>query len=76
MINVVLISTVAILSVVGFITSFLRLFNKEKSKSLTLELMILFLGLSFTLWDLSYFSILLATLGGLGVLLEMKKKVT
>lgn len=74
MINTLTMIVTAALVVVGFVISFLRLFNSKKDKSFTIELMILFLGLSLTLWNLSYFGILIATLGALGVILETKNK--
>ncbi|MBS0943251.1 hypothetical protein JK161_10480 [Leuconostoc mesenteroides] len=74
MINTLTMIVTAALVVVGFVISFLRLFNSKKDESFTIELMILFLGLSLTLWNLSYFGILIATLGALGVILETKNK--
>lgn len=74
MINNLLIIVVAILTIFGFIASGLRIFGNKENKSLTLELVILFLGLSYSLWQLSYFSILIATIGALGVLVETKNK--
>ncbi|ADG40785.1 MULTISPECIES: hypothetical protein [Leuconostoc] len=74
MISNLLIIVVAILTIFGFIASALRIFGNRKNKLLTLELVILFLGLSYSLWQLSYFSILIATIGALGVLVETKNK--
>lgn len=71
--NSILLAIVAILTASGFIASLLRLFGNEKNSSLTMDLVLLFLGLSLTLWQLSYFSILIASLGALGILLETKK---
>lgn len=66
---------VAILSVFGFISVILRLFNeKSENNKIDLELLILFLGLTLTLWQLTYFTVLVATIGALGVLLETKSK--
>lgn len=74
MLNTIIFASVTILSVTGFLLSLLRLFNNPQNQSLTIELMLLFMGLTLTLWKLSYFSVLLATIGGLGVLLETKNK--
>ncbi|MCT4397036.1 hypothetical protein [Periweissella beninensis] len=76
MINTLTMIVTFALIVVGFVISFLRLLNSKskKDESFTIELMILFLGLSLTLWNLSYFGILIATLGALGVILETKNK--
>ncbi|MBM7544952.1 putative nucleic acid-binding Zn ribbon protein [Weissella beninensis] len=76
MINTLTMIVTFALIVVGFVISFLRLLNSKskKDESFTIELMILFSGLSLTLWNLSYFGILIATLGALGVILETKNK--
>lgn len=76
MIKIILLIIVAILSVLGFISVILRLFsaNPRNNKN-NLELLILFLGLVLTLWQLNYFTVLIATLGALGVLLETKSKI-
>ncbi|MCT0020002.1 hypothetical protein EFM35_00755 [Weissella cibaria] len=75
MIETILLITVAILSVLGFISVILRLFNeKSENNKIDLELLILFLGLTLTLWQLTYFTVLVATVGALGVLLETKSK--
>ena len=74
-IKIILLIIVAILSVTGFISVIFRLFsaNPENNK-INLELLILFLGLVLTLWQLTYFTVLIATLGALGVLLETKSE--
>ena len=75
MIETILLMMVAILSVFGFISVILRLFNeKSENNKINLELLILFLGLTLTLWQLTYFTVLVATIGALGVLLETKSK--
>jgi len=75
MIETILLMMVAILSVFGFISVILRLFNeKSENNKIDLELLILFLGLTLTLWQLTYFTVLVATIGALGVLLETKSK--
>lgn len=75
MIETILLMMVAILSVFGFISVILRLFNeKSENNKIDLELLILFLGLTLTLWQLTYFTVLVATIDALGVLLETKSK--
>ena len=75
MIKIILLIIVAILSVLGFISVILRLFSANPGNNkINLELLILFLGLVLTLWQLNYFTVLIATLGALGVLLETKSE--
>lgn len=74
MINTVLVIVLTVLTVIGSIAAFSRLLLTNTNLSLTLELLLLFLGLSLTLSSLRYVGLIIATLAGLGILLETKIK--